>query len=787
MEIKPNIYKILLLSGTPFLVAAYRLLFDRDPDAEGHEYYLNRLANGASKEEIIYELSISQEAKERLNIGELPHLNDMQFIEEIYRLILVREPDPTGRLHYLRQLSSGTKRKKIINALIASSEARSKHLGVSGLAELIEIQNKSKNLLSKFKNQKKQEQQLRALLFQINGSTDRLCDQIDGHYKQFASIGNAIINELRESKPAFNKISNIEFNKEEINKTHKNISNECNELLPNILHRVYFENYPPYSDPFLHYLDTWKKELPGYKIIKWGKNNVDTTANEWMRRSANANDPVFLSEYARWDALKNYGGIYLDADCEVLNGQIFNALVEELRNSDEYDAFVGVEEFNNGHPTAQTIAAKKGSELVEFMHKMYSETLSGPLWHWRAERGLIGPQLISLYFREHGLTESKGFPVQLKEPIIIGRVKIYPQEYFSPKFTTTGKKLAVSNNTCIYHLFANLNVADVDPEAEKHRKSPMLFNEYCAYLRELDLKINSNAITNSLNTNKVSKLNPKKGLRKLHRIYFGFDGKPDPYLGYLKTWQELLPNYEIYHWDASNLPINNCYFSRLMFEYKDHAFLSDYFRWWILKEHGGVYLDADVEIINGNNFEMLISELENTTDFDAFIGIDSKIDGWYTAHSMASKPNSSIAKFMCETYESLGHVSMWRRKIFYFMAPQLTSLYFASNGWNIDGMGSYSGLDSPVVIAGVKIYPQEWFSPIRPVVKDGIAGFDIDSYTSNTCISHHFSCSWHDSDSIYNNEIKSNKNLSLKEKIEMLGNRKSNKRKNLFQYIWRQK
>ncbi len=256
-----------------------------------------------------------------------------------------------------------------------------------------------------------------------------------------------------------------------------------------ILHRVYFENFRPFADPFLHYLETWRKELPQYEIMKWGQDNVDVTVNEWMRRSSDAHDPVFLSEFVRWDVLKRYGGIYLDSDCEVIDGQKFDRLVEELNATDEYDAFLGVEEFSNGYLTAQTIAAKKGAALVEFMHDMYSKYLSSPLWHWRAERGLIGPQLISLYFREQGLlVESKGFPIKLEKPVVLGRVKVYPQEYFSPKFTTTGTKLAFTENTCIYHLFSNLNVKEVDPEAEKHRKNPLFFDEYCQYLQKYSLR-----------------------------------------------------------------------------------------------------------------------------------------------------------------------------------------------------------------------------------------------------------------------------------------------------------
>ena len=60
------------------------------------------------------------------------------------------------------------------------------------------------------------------------------------------------------------------------------------------------------------------------------------------------------------------------------------------------------------------------------------------------------------------------------------------------------------------------------------------------------------------------------------------------------------------------------------------------------REYGGAYLDADVEIVNGAIFRKLIDQLEESPECDAFIGIDEKAGGWYTAHSMASKPGSRI-------------------------------------------------------------------------------------------------------------------------------------------------
>lgn len=255
-------------------------------------------------------------------------------------------------------------------------------------------------------------------------------------------------------------------------------------------------------------------------------------------------------------------------------------------------------------------------------------------------------------------------------------------------------------------------------------------------------------------------------LKILHRIYFGFDGKSDPYTEYLKSWQDSLPDFEIRYWNANNLPVASCEFSRMMYEYRDHAFLSDYFRWWVLREHGGVYLDADIEIVNGDIFRNLVEELNNSEKHHSFIGIDNKAGGWYTGHSVASRANSPLTQFMCKVYEGLGPISLWRRKIFYFMSPQLTSLYFASNGHNVDGMGTTPNLDSPVILHGVKIYPQEYFSPLTPVMHGNKGGFEIDAYTCNTAICHHFSCSWHDTDSPYLQGRNANL-LTLREKVKL--------------------
>lgn len=619
---------------------------------------------------------------------------------------------------------------------------------------------------------------------------------------------------------------------------------------PRILHRIYFDTFAPYHDPFEHFLESWVQQMPGYTIMRWNASNLDVTENAWTRRAARDNAPVFLAEYFRWKLLSEYGGVYLDADCEIVDGAVLSGIIDGLFESSEYDCFFGVEQRDNGHPTAQTIGAKKGAELVRFMRTLYEEQL-GDFWPWRETRGLIGPQLMALYFLNKGINVADdGFIRHIDEPVILDRCKIYPQTYFSPKFTITGTEIDYQpGRTCVYHMFANSNIDfSKKRRAKDARDRAATFDEYRANLQRallfprfydaswLETQVGSHreegiravsasgvisygpyvnlprgdytarlrlseqpqagsaTLTITADSGRVAlgmghfafpmtqdamevafrsdaaqvsnlecvltgtdvdritieglEIARHSDLKLLHRIYFGFDGKPDQFRAYLDTWESELPDFQIMHWNAANLPMDANDYVRKLHEEKDHAFLTDYFRWYVLREYGGVYLDADVEVYDGTRFRPLIEQLETAQDYDAFIGIDKREDGWYTAHTMASKPGSELARFMCSVYEGMGDLAVWRKKNFYFWAPQLTASYFAHMGHNREGMGTTPKIDAPVDIARVRIYPQEFFAPLSPTGQKA-KPFALDALTENTSLCHHFACTWHDDGSFY--------------------------------------
>jgi hypothetical protein len=61
-----------------------------------------------------------------LSASQLLSLSDREFVEECYRQILLREPDPDGTVHYLTRLGLGDDRLGIAAAIASSDEAREK-------------------------------------------------------------------------------------------------------------------------------------------------------------------------------------------------------------------------------------------------------------------------------------------------------------------------------------------------------------------------------------------------------------------------------------------------------------------------------------------------------------------------------------------------------------------------------------------------------------------------------------------------------------------------------------
>ncbi len=94
-------------------------------------------------------------------------------------------------------------------------------------------------------------------------------------------------------------------------------------------------------------------------------------------------------------------------------------------------------------------------------------------------------------------------------------------------------------------------------------------------------------------------------IKKIHYCWFG-GAVPPNVAENVEKWKRLNPDFEICEWNLRNSDFSKFAFAQRALEEKRWAFISDVVRLQMLYEHGGVYLDTDVELIRP--FNMLADE-----------------------------------------------------------------------------------------------------------------------------------------------------------------------------------
>ena len=98
--------------------------------------------------------------------------------------------------------------------------------------------------------------------------------------------------------------------------------------------------------------------------------------------------------------------------------------------------------------------------------------------------------------------------------------------------------------------------------------------------------------------------------KKIHDCWFGYGKKTKLVQKCIASWKKYCPDYEIIEWNETNFDVNKNAYTKMCYEQKKYAFLTDYIRLVVIAEYGGIYLDTDVELVR--NIDKL---LENRAYF----------------------------------------------------------------------------------------------------------------------------------------------------------------------------
>lgn len=66
-------------------------------------------------------------------------------------------------------------------------------------------------------------------------------------------------------------------------------------------------------------IQSWKKYLPDWEIVKWNESNFNVNKYRWVREALSVKKYAFAADFIRMYVLLHYGGIYMDTDVQLYN------------------------------------------------------------------------------------------------------------------------------------------------------------------------------------------------------------------------------------------------------------------------------------------------------------------------------------------------------------------------------------------------------------------------------------------------------------------------------------
>lgn len=137
--------------------------------------------------------------------------------------------------------------------------------------------------------------------------------------------------------------------------------------------------------------------------------------------------------------------------------------------------------------------------------------------------------------------------------------------------------------------------------------------------------------------------------KRIHYCWFGRNPLPELAKKCIASWKKRCPDYEIVKWNEDNYDIASApLYVRQAYEAEKWAFVTDYARLQVVYEHGGIYLDTDVE---------LKKELDPLLSHHAYFGFE---DGKYanTGLGFGAEKGAQILKEMMNEYQSIPFIKV---------------------------------------------------------------------------------------------------------------------------------
>jgi len=275
------------------------------------------------------------------------------------------------------------------------------------------------------------------------------------------------------------------------------------------------------------------------------------------------------------------------------------------------------------------------------------------------------------------------------------------------------EKLSTLKNRNIVLLITNLHYDEVVEDLKKKKLLDGV-NYYC-FTHLYGMLLEENAMKKEIPAD--IRITPEPVIpKKIHYCWFGSAPIPDKYKKWMESWKKFCPDYEIIRWDESNYDIKKNTYMYEAYQCKKWGFVPDYARLDIIYEHGGIYLDTDVE---------LVANLDDMLYQKAFFGFEREESVALGLGFGAEKGMPLIAE-MREFYENRHFVDE-KGQPDLTASPVYQTEFLIQKGLKLNGEYQH--------IAGATIYPEKVFSGKCPYTRR----IRLKPYTKSI---HHYEATW---------------------------------------------
>jgi len=207
----------------------------------------------------------------------------------------------------------------------------------------------------------------------------------------------------------------------------------------------------------------------------------------------------------------------------------------------------------------------------------------------------------------------------------------------------------------------------------------------------------------------------------IHYCWFGRKPLPESALRCIESWKKYLPDHKIVQWNEDNFDVESVPYFSQAYKAGKYAFVSDYARFKVLHEMGGIDFDTDVEVV---------SSMDDVLSEGPYMGMERTLSGDVAVNpglGFAAEPGMGLLAGLLERYSHMNFIKEDGTLNLTTIVRYTTDI-LQENG--------YTAHDKRQSCGGFNIYPVDYFCPL-----DYRTGRLV--RTSNTHTIHHYASTWH--------------------------------------------